>query len=69
VTPENRSVGKDTIALAGKLIATAPWLSWSEALKRAKEAVRELLGRVESAPPRSGWRSGSSGGPWPLARN
>jgi len=42
-------VGKDVLALAGKLVATAPWLSWSEALKRAKEAIRELVERIESA--------------------
>jgi len=42
-------VGKDILALAGRLVAAAPWLSWSEALKRAREAIRELLGRVEAA--------------------
>jgi len=42
-------VGKDVLALAGKLVVTAPWLSWSEALKRAREAIREVIGRIESA--------------------
>ena len=42
-------VGKDVLALAGKLVATAPWLSWGEALKKAREAIRELVGRIEAA--------------------
>jgi len=42
-------VGKDILALAGKLVAAAPWLSWGEALKRVREAVRELVGRIEAA--------------------
>jgi len=42
-------VGRDVAALAGKLVATAPWLSWSEALKRARETIRELVGRIEAA--------------------
>jgi len=42
-------VGKDVLALAGKLVAAAPWLSWSEALKRAREGIREVIGRIESA--------------------
>jgi len=42
-------VGRDAAALAGKLVATAPRLSWSEALKRAREAIRELVGRIEAA--------------------
>jgi len=42
-------VGRDVLALAGKLVATAPWLSWGEALKRAREAIRELVGRIEAA--------------------
>jgi len=41
-------VGKDVLALAGKLVATAPWLSWSEALKKAKEAIREAIGQIEA---------------------
>jgi len=40
-------VGKDILALAGKLVATAPWLSWGEALKRARETIREIIGRIE----------------------
>jgi len=42
-------VGKDVLALAGKLVAAAPWLSWSEALKKAKETIREVVGKIESA--------------------
>jgi len=42
-------VGKDALALAGKLVAAAPWLSWSEALKKAREAIREVIGRIEAA--------------------
>jgi len=42
-------VGKDVLALAGRLVAAAPWLSWSEALKRAREAIREVIGRIEVA--------------------
>jgi len=42
-------VGRDVAALAGKLVATAPRLSWSEALKRAREAVRALLNQIEAA--------------------
>jgi len=42
-------VGKDVVALAGKLIVAAPWLSWGEALKKAREAIRELVGKIESA--------------------
>jgi len=42
-------VGKDVVALAGKLVATVPQLSWSEAVKKAREAIRELVGRVEAA--------------------
>jgi len=42
-------VGKDVLALAGKLVATAPWLSWGEAVKKASEAIRELVGKIESA--------------------
>jgi len=42
-------VGKDVLALAGKLVATAPWLSWGEALKKAREAIRALLGQIEAA--------------------
>ena len=42
-------VGRDVVALAGKLVATAPQLSWSEALKRAREAIREVIGRIEAA--------------------
>jgi len=30
-------------------VAAAPWLSWSEALKKAGEAIRELIGRIEAA--------------------
>jgi len=41
-------VGKDIVALAGKLVAVAPTLSWGEALKKAREAVREVVGRIES---------------------
>jgi len=41
-------VGKDVLALAGKLVAAAPWLSWSEALKKAKEAIREVIGQIEA---------------------
>jgi len=42
-------VGKDVLALAGKLVAAAPQLSWSEALKRAREAIREVIGLIETA--------------------
>jgi len=42
-------VGKDVVALAGKLVAAAPQLSWSKALKRAREAIRELVGKIELA--------------------
>jgi len=42
-------VGKDVVALAGKLIVAAPWLSWGEALKKARDAIRELVGKIESA--------------------
>jgi len=42
-------VGRDVLALAGKLVATVPQLSWSEAVKKAKEAIRELVGRIEAA--------------------
>jgi len=42
-------VGKDAAALAGKLIAAAPWLSWSEAVKKAREAIMEVVGRIEGA--------------------
>jgi len=41
-------VGKDVIALAGKLVAAVPWLSWGEALKKAREAIRELVGQIEA---------------------
>jgi len=42
-------VGKDVATLAGKLVATAPWLSWSEAIKKAREAIREVVGQIEGA--------------------
>jgi len=42
-------VGKDAVALAGKLVAAMPQLSWSEALKKAKEAIREVIGQIEGA--------------------
>jgi len=42
-------VGKDAVALAGRLVAMAPWLSWGEALKKAKEAIREVIGQIEGA--------------------
>jgi len=42
-------VGKDAVAVAGKLVATTPWLSWGEAVKKAREAVRALLGQIEAA--------------------
>jgi len=42
-------VGRDVAALARRLVATAPRLSWSEALKKAREAVRALLNQVEAA--------------------
>jgi len=42
-------VGKDVLALAGKLVATVPQLSWSEALKKAREAIREVIGLIETA--------------------
>jgi len=41
-------VGKDVVALAGKLVATAPRLSWSEALKKAREAIAALLGQIDA---------------------
>jgi len=41
-------VGKDVLALAGKLVATAPWLSWGEALKKAREAIKEVIGQIEA---------------------
>jgi len=40
-------VGKDVAALAGRLVATAPRLSWGEALKKAREAVKALINRIE----------------------
>jgi len=60
-------VGKDIMALAGKLVATAPWLSWSEAVKKAREAIRELVGKIEAAfsslklAKREFWRALSAG--------
>jgi len=60
-------VGKDALALAGKLVAATPMLSWGEALKKAREAVREVVGRIESAFPalkqvkREFWRALSQG--------
>jgi len=41
-------VGKDVAALAGRLVATAPWLSWGEALKKAREAIVVLLGQIDA---------------------
>ena len=41
-------VGKDVVALAGRLVATAPWLSWGEALKKAKEVIKEVIGQIEA---------------------
>jgi len=44
-------VGKDVVALVGKLVATAPQLSWSEALKKARDAIRALVGQIEATFP------------------
>jgi len=60
-------VGKDVLALAGRLVSIAPHLSWSEALKRAREAIREVVGKIESAfsslkvAKREFWRALSAG--------
>jgi len=42
-------VGKDAVALAGKLVGAVPRLSWGEALKKAREAIKEVIGQIEGA--------------------